>query len=83
MRNSDLKKFFHLHCKIKLRSGKEVFGVVWEELTDTQKAIYFASYYDHKRLMALESAALKKDAARDLLMLSGEDILAIEQLYSD
>ena len=54
---SRLSSFTHKHCRFKLRSGKEVFGVVWEvETADTQgdgtptTSLYFASVRDYERL---------------------------------
>lgn len=77
----ELQSFFHHHCKIKLRSGKEVFGVVWKDLPETDKAIYFASYIEHKKLMA-QHMATKTDPAK-LLKLEIDDILGIEPIVSD
>ena len=52
-----IRDFTHKHCRFKLRSGKEVFGVVWEvETTDitgqlaNTKRLYFASVRDYERL---------------------------------
>ncbi len=52
-----LRQFAHKHCRFKLRSGKEVFGVVWEvEHTDRSgqgldsKRLFFASVRDYERL---------------------------------
>ena len=72
-----IQSLFHHHCKIKLRSGKEVFGVVWKNLSDTDKAMYFASYIEHKKLMAELSSSKNYDK---LLKLEIEDILGIEPL---
>ena len=77
----ELQTFFHHHCKIKLRSGKEVFGVLWKELTETDKAIYFASYIEHKKLMA-EKLATYKDHEK-LLKLEIDDILGIEPILAE
>lgn len=80
MNYTELQSFFHHHCKIKLRSGKEVFGVVWKDLPETDKAIYFASYIEHKKLMSQQIAA-KTDPAK-LLKLEIEDIMGIEPIVS-
>ncbi len=74
----DLQTYFHHHCKIKLRSGKEVFGVLWEDIPETQKAIYFASYIEHKKIMASQKSLLAKPEA--MLKLELDDILGIEQV---
>lgn len=73
-----IQSLFHHHCRIKLRSGKEVFGVIWKNLSDTDKAIYFASYIEHKKLMA--EKRLSSTHVDELLKLEIEDILGIEPL---
>lgn len=73
-----IQSLFHHHCRIKLRSGKEVFGVVWRNLSDTDKAIYFASYIEHKKLMTEKLSSPKN--LDELLKLEIEDILGIEPL---
>lgn len=52
-----IRGFTHKHCRFKLLSGKEVFGVVWEVESpgrsgqghDT-KRLFFASVRDYERL---------------------------------
>lgn len=78
MNYAELQSFFHHHCKIKLRSGKEVFGVLWKDLSETDKAIYFASYIEHKKLMNTESAIPEEQDT--LLKLQIEDILGVEPI---
>lgn len=79
MNYKELESFFHHHCRIKLRSGKEVFGVLWEEMSDSQKAIYFASFIEHKKIMSEKRRAIMNDEA-SLLKLSLDDILGIEPI---
>ncbi|MCA1763583.1 MAG: hypothetical protein ABR574_00035 [Cryomorphaceae bacterium] len=76
MNYNDLQLFFNHHCKIRLRSGKEVFGVLWEELNEADKAIYFASYIEHKK--QLTEAKNTADKKKRLLELKPDDILRIE-----
>lgn len=52
-----IRDFTHMHCRFKLRSGKEVFGVIWEVETATQRAeetegsfFFFASVREYERL---------------------------------
>lgn len=78
MNYSDLQSFFHHHCKIKLRSGKEVFGVLWKDLSETDKAIYFASFIEHKKLMNERNTIPKEQET--LLKLQIEDILGVEPI---
>lgn len=76
MNYTDLQSYFHHHCKIKLRSGKEVFGVLWEEMTETDRAIYFASYIEHKRHIDEPPVLSKENSAK--IALEIEDILGVE-----
>jgi hypothetical protein len=62
---SHIRNYTHKHCRFKLRSGKEVFGVIWEvETSDHRhagadgeplqpaaaKTLFFASIRDYERL---------------------------------
>lgn len=77
MNYDDVQTYFNRHCRIRLRSGKEVFGVLWEELSDTDKAIYFASYIEHKKRISRVHTELNPPPA---LRLSYEEIINIEQI---
>lgn len=35
-------------CRLKLKSGKEVFGVVWKEDTDFNSSYFFASSEEYR-----------------------------------
>jgi hypothetical protein len=57
MELSRIRPYTHKHCRFKLRSGKEVFGVIWEvETTDKNgqasegRRLFFASIRDYERL---------------------------------
>lgn len=59
MELSSIRDLANTHCRFKLRSGKEVFGVVWEvESTDRKgrgqdsHRLFFASISDYERLCA-------------------------------
>ncbi len=79
MKYDELQTYFNHHCRIKLRSGKEVFGVLWEEMPDRDRAIYFASYIEHKKLMAKRRQS-SNVAFSDSLRLASDDILGVEAL---
>ncbi|MCB0793106.1 MAG: hypothetical protein KDB88_00085 [Flavobacteriales bacterium] len=52
MDNSTIRDFYNKHCRFKLRSGKEVFGVVWEVETGAGSRVYFASVRDYERFQS-------------------------------
>lgn len=48
MNDKDLQRFHHQHCRFKLKSGKEVFGVIWQDEGINPDEVHFASVRDHE-----------------------------------
>lgn len=48
MTKGDISNFLNKHCRIRMRSGKEVYGVIWEEPNTDAPELYFASFKEHK-----------------------------------
>ena len=48
----DVSLFLHKPCKFRLRSGKEVYGVIWREQNSHPNEVMFASSGDYFRLKA-------------------------------
>ena len=46
---SHIRPYTHKPCRFKLRSGKEVYGVVWEVETGPVTRMFFASVRDYER----------------------------------
>ncbi len=44
-----IRGYTNKHCRFKLKSGKEVYGVVWEVETGEACRLYFASVRDYER----------------------------------
>lgn len=44
MDHRDIQTIINKHCRIKLKSGKEIFGVLFNRETETD--LYFSSYAD-------------------------------------
>jgi hypothetical protein len=82
MRYDEIQAYFNHHCRIKLRSGKEVFGVLWSDLNDAERAIYFASYMEHKKMLA-QKRLQARPRQGDFSRLATDDILGIEPLKDD
>jgi len=80
MNYEEIQSYFNRHCRIKLRSGREVYGVLWEEMNEVERAIYFASFIEHKKLM--NKRKKQETAADPSLRLLSEDILSIAQIES-
>ncbi len=54
---------------------------MWKDLPETDKAIYFASYIEHKKLMSEQISGL--NSYEKLLKLEIEDILGIEPIVTE
>ncbi|TVR39430.1 MAG: hypothetical protein EA392_06705 [Cryomorphaceae bacterium] len=79
MTRHDLSLYYNRHCRLKLKSGKEVFGVIWEHDSDEDK-LYFASHGDHKayrQTIALQQPARNHRWAQ---VVNADDIIAAESL---
>ena len=83
MERPDIRELYHTHCRFKLRSGKEVFGVVWEvettdgsELGEPTTSLYFASVRDYERLQ------LEPHVPVNVLDMPPEEIVHVESLAS-
>jgi hypothetical protein len=50
MELSHIRGYTHKHCRFKLKSGKEVYGVIWEVESGDDRRLYFASVRDYERL---------------------------------
>lgn len=78
MTKTDLSTYYHRHCRMRLRSGKEVFGVLWEDELDQSK-LYFASRSAH--LAYREALGNRKPDVSPLAdTVNPEDIIAVESL---
>lgn len=79
MTRSDLIAYYHRHCRLRLRSGKEVFGVLWEDEHSRDK-LCFASYGEHKAWRQAMELKQSDRAQRLAQEVSPEDIIAVESL---
>ena len=77
-----IREFAHKHCRFKLRSGKEVYGVVWEVETAElgvegpgDQRLFFASVRDYERLQHAESPV-------HVMPVQPEEIVMVERLAS-
>lgn len=82
MEISHIRSFAHAHCRFKLRSGKEVFGVIWEvESTaphgtaTSDKRFFFSSIGDYERMRSQGTAV-------QVIPMEAEEIMWAERLAS-
>jgi hypothetical protein len=59
MDRSLFKRFEKQHCRFKMKSGKEVYGIIWEENeSENNFNYYFSSSSDYQRLKNRLQSAL-------------------------
>jgi hypothetical protein len=73
---SRIRSFTHKHCRFKLRSGKEIFGVVWEVESSEEKKLFFASVRDYERFQRDQRQPI------NVMPLRPEEIMAAESIAS-
>jgi hypothetical protein len=76
MESFNFKYYEKKPCKFILRSGKEVFGIVWEENQSDTKKYFFSSAVQYMKSKLKNSEELKKLAHPILL----EDLIYAELL---
>lgn len=79
MTKEDLIAYYHRHCRLRLRSGKEVFGVLWEDEQNRDK-LCFASHDEHKSWRQAMELKQSDRAHRLAHTVNPEDIIAVESL---
>lgn len=79
MTRRDLSAYFHRHCRLRLKSGKEVFGVLWEHERDQSK-LYFASHREHSAYRHALKLQQMDRMHRVALEVNPDDIIAVETL---
>jgi hypothetical protein len=77
-----IRNFYNKHCRFKLRSGKEVYGVIWEvesperpDMPEGGRRLYFASIRDYERLQ-------HERAPVQVIPMQPEEIVLAESLAS-
>lgn len=76
MNYSDFLHYKEQHCRFKLKSGKEVYGVIWEEKHDDEIEYLFASSSVHSDYKTAKCPLPKEK----LYKLSLEDVIYAEPL---
>ena len=76
MELTHIRRFYNQHCRFKLRSGKEVFGVVWEVDHGGSTRQFFASVRDYERFQSDPGQPL------EVVPLQPDEIMAAESIAS-
>jgi hypothetical protein len=76
MERSIFKNFEKRHCRFKMKSGKEVYGIMWEEPENENNFRYFSSSGDYQRLKARLQTALYAIYQLDLNEVVHAEVIA-------
>lgn len=80
MEQTQFSKFINRYCRFKLRSGKEVFGIIWENAEGNKVIHYFASALERKRIAEAEMVNDLKTVEQHRVKVNIEEIIAAEPL---
>ncbi len=70
----NIREFTHVHCRFRLRSGREVYGVIWEVDTPNEHRLHFASIGEYER------ARRDPRSTIDAVPMLPEEIMLAERL---
>ncbi|HRO39020.1 MAG: hypothetical protein M9900_12260 [Flavobacteriales bacterium] len=70
----NIREYMHAHCRFRLRSGREVYGVVWEVETNDECRLYFATIGEYER------SRREPHRPMEVMPMVLEDILLAERL---
>ncbi len=82
MEAREIQTFFEKHCKFKLRSGKEIFGVIWEVENGRSKEHYFASIFNHRLYKKAQRNNEYVEVERLMYTVNLDEIVHVERLVS-
>jgi len=70
----NIREYMHAHCRFRLRSGREVYGVVWEVEANDECRLYFATIGEYER------SRREPQRPMEVMPMVLEDILLAERL---
>lgn len=80
MDSFQLSKFIDKYCRFKLRSGKEVYGVIWKNAEGNKVMHYFASAVERIRYKKAEQQHDDLTCEKIKVPVNIEDIVIAEAL---
>ena len=80
MDRATILNFSEQPCKFRLRSGKDVFGVIWETMKQDRVVHYFASTVERIRIKKAEEVNDLETCTRLITEVDIEEIVSAEPL---
>lgn len=82
MERSEFQKYNDLPCRFRLKGGKEIFGVIWENRFGDQLKHYFSTAADRMRYKTAEKSNDKMACNRLMTPVELRDIVLAEPLQN-
>jgi len=79
MPKRDLKEYYNRECRFKLKSGQEIYGVLWEIESAKGKALYFTSLFNATRIRSNNDFELASELGQPM---QSDQIILAERLVS-
>ena len=80
MDSIQLSNYIDKYCRFKLRSGKEVYGVIWQNAEGNKVIHYFASAVGRLKYKRAEQQHDNKTCEELKVQVDIEDIVTVEPL---
>ncbi len=81
MNKTDLKSFYYKHCRFRLKSGKDVYGIVWEDENNGESTLHFSSAAEAGKL--LQTNVLDVFHLQSDFIINADDIVGAEPVQDD
>ncbi|MFT7612579.1 MAG: small nuclear ribonucleoprotein (snRNP)-like protein [Parvicellaceae bacterium] len=79
MPKRDLKEYYNRECRFKLKSGQEIYGVLWEVESATGKGLYFTSLFNATKLRSNNDFEMVTELGQPMKI---DQIILAERLVS-
>lgn len=79
MSSHDLKEYYNSECRFKLKSGQEIYGVIWEVNSIEGTDLYFTSLFNATRIKANNDFELATELGQPMEV---DEIIMAERLVS-
>ena len=80
MKRTDILTYNEQHCKFRLKSGKEVFGIIWETMKQDTVVHYFSSAVARIRYKNAEALNDVETCKNLVTEVNIEEIISAEPL---
>jgi hypothetical protein len=81
MNKKELKSYYYKHCRFRLKSGKDVYGIVWEEEKNGESTLHFSSAAEAAKL--LQTNVLDVFHLQSDFIINPDDIVGAELIQDD